>query len=192
MLRFRRIAAGVIPSLAGRFLFVHNKESSMNSAEDRIARLRRRCLERKEHAWRDITVGRARGLQKSAHLSSWQERQGMITREVLALTEFALDEYELLAGQLSPRPEWITDDVLADAQAVAREYPVPGGQRGHCELDLEFLLHTGLDTLYTDIAQRRDRSTGARASTCQSFLYALEGLRLCTATDVAGTVCSTA
>ena len=148
----------------------------MNTSDQRIAVLRRRCLERKSAAWRDVSVARAQALRGSERVVSWQERQGLCTREVLSQAAFEVDDLELLLGRLAPRPAAITADVLAKAQAFLEQYPRPGGQTGHCELDLGRVMAIGIDGVVEDLRARLSHAEGQRAATYRSFLSALAGL----------------
>ena len=144
--------------------------------DQRIAVLRKRCIARKNAAWKDISIPQARALRESEHVVSWQERRGLCIRQVLADTVFELDELELLAGRLAPRPATITDDMLADARKFLGQHPAPGGQSGHCELDLRQVLDVGIDGVVHDVHARLHDADGERAATYRSFLFALEGL----------------
>jgi formate C-acetyltransferase len=144
--------------------------------EDRLGALRERCLDRKRHAWRDISIPRAAALRQSEHVASWQERQGLCTREVLRSATFVIDDLELLAGRLAPRQAGTTDEALAHARVFLKQYPSASGQTGHCELDLSLAMELGVDGLREDIEARLKSVDGESAVTYRSFLLALEGL----------------
>jgi pyruvate-formate lyase len=149
----------------------------INNAE-RIAILRQRCMDRKTLAWKDICLPRARALLESEQNSSWQERQGLCVRQVLMDTAFAIDDLELLAGRLAPRPAWIKDEDLAAARGYLKDFPTPGGQTGHCELYLNDLFRLGIDGLAADIQSRLKVVNSEAVEAYHSFLSALEGLSI--------------
>lgn len=153
----------------------------MTTDSDRIGTLRERCMERKNRAWKIITIPRAKALEKSEHLTSWQQRQGLCTREVLTRTTFEIDDLELLVGRLAPRPAEATHDALSAAWNSLRQYPGTSGQTGHCELDLQYVMAFGIDELAADIESRLTKphpEETERTEAYRSFLLALEGLTI--------------
>lgn len=153
----------------------------MTTDSDRIGTLRERCMERKTRAWKIITIPRAKALEKSEHLTSWQQRQGLCTREVLTRTTFEIDDLELLVGRLAPRPAEATHDALSAAWNSLRQYPGTSGQTGHCELDLQYVMAFGIDELAADIESRLTNAhpeETERTEAYRSFLLALEGLTI--------------
>lgn len=148
----------------------------MITDEDRLGILRERCLDRKRHAWKGIAIPRAAALRQSEHVTSWQERQGLCTREVLCNATFELDDLELLAGRLAPRQASTTDEALAHSRAFLEQYASAPGQTGHCELDLRLAMELGIDGLREDVEARMKSTDGESAVTYHSFLLALEGL----------------
>ncbi len=150
----------------------------MKTYSDRISTLRNRCLERKNLAWKDIAIPRAEALKQSEHIASWQERQGLCTRNVLGKTAFQIDDLELLAGRLAPRGADATDGGLADARKLLEQYPWAGGQTGHCEIDLQQVFALGIDGLADSIKARMKNVPRERQAVYRSFLFALEGLAM--------------
>lgn len=150
---------------------------SMDAAS-RLAELRRRCLARRDEArhWRAWFALSARSLKASEAEPSWQVRQGLETRDRLADVELAVNDLELLMGRVAPRPVQFSDAEEAEAQEYLERYPLPGGQTGHCEIDMTRLLAVGVDGIADEI---RERMAGAREearAVYRSFLLALEGL----------------
>jgi len=153
----------------------------MIADEERVAALRERCLQRKYQSWRSIAVPLARALEESEHIPSWQERRGMCTREVLSQVVFDIDDLELLVGRLGPRPDGITEEAHAAAGEFLKRHPRVGGQTGHCELDLQHVMTSGIDGLVADLESRLARVAPENAEAAEayrSFLSALEGLTL--------------
>jgi len=120
----------------------------------------------------------AESLRKSEHLKSWQERKGLCTHEILSTLTLDVDDLELLMGRLAPRPESVSDAQLEDAAEYLKKFPKPGGQTGHCELDLSTIMQMGIDGLLEDIQRRADASEGEQAATYRSFIQALSGLSI--------------
>lgn len=150
----------------------------MISDAERISILRQRCMDRKLLAWKDNSLARAKALKQSEIIPSWQERQGLCTRQVLADLVFEIDDLELLVGRLAPRPETVLDSGLALARVYLEQYPVPGGQTGHCELDLNDLFRLGIDGLMTRIRTLLVKAKPEQAEAYRSFLSALDGLSI--------------
>lgn len=142
----------------------------------RITTLRKRCLARKGFAWKNACIPRAEAIRQSTGISSWQERQGLCTQNVLANAVFEIDDLEMLAGRLVPRQPEITDDALTNAYEILKPYPWVGGQDGHCEIDIEPVFTLGVDGLSAGIESRMANATGERLEAFRSFLSALNGL----------------
>jgi formate C-acetyltransferase len=152
---------------------------------ERISILRLRCLDRKTmapdgrtllHNRQDFTDRiDARILQETAALPAWQRRMGLRTRARLAALPFAIDDLEQLAG----RPDFARMAVPPDERARARQalavYPKPGGQTGHCALDLEPLLTGGIRGVEQTIRLRLADANADERDTLLSFLDALDG-----------------
>lgn len=146
---------------------------------DRIAALRFRCLERKHRAWRNTLIPYAASLAACSDEASWQIRRGRATRDILASVRFEIDDLELLVGRLGPRPAEETDEALDRAGEWAVQYPQsPGGQTGHCELDLRPIFELGADALSESIRGRIPSGTEEEQEAWRSFIFALEGLSL--------------
>lgn len=148
----------------------------MKTYADRIATLRERCPERKNLAWKDTAIPRAEALRESARTESWQERQGLATRNVLCKTAFEIDDLELLAGRLAPRSAEASDEALSDARKLLEKHPWAGGQTGHCEIDFRQVFKLGIDGLADSIKARMQSAPGERQDTYRSFISAVEGL----------------
>jgi pyruvate-formate lyase len=150
------------------------------NADERIAILRQRVLERKDsdvvdHLLR-AEVLTARSLRASENIDSWVLRRGILTRDRLAGIHFAIDDLELLAGRLDLSAV-DTPEGIENARRYLRDYTLYfPGQSGHCELDLEPVMTLGIDGLMAQVRQRMASSSGEQADTYRSFLYALQGL----------------
>ena len=144
------------------------------SDADRIATLRRRCLRAKPWPiwWDPVTM--ARSLRESEGVGSWQLRRGLLTGDRLAALPFDLDDRELLMGRLGP-PADLADSVRKEAEEYLKRYEWPGGQSGHCALDMTHLFALGIDGLAAEIEALRGQAAGETADVYQSFLYALDG-----------------
>jgi trans-4-hydroxy-L-proline dehydratase len=152
----------------------------LTTLDERTLTLRQRCLDRK-HAitpWIGDPRFAAQSLQASALTAPWTVRRGLVTREILRSTAFALDDLELLVGRLAPdRPEWIEERQRARA-FLDEHYPrldTPG-QTGHCQLDLSRLFERGIDGLQDDLEACFRRAQGKQADVFRSFIDALDGL----------------
>ena len=79
------------------------------NADDRIATLRQRVLDRKDsdaveyHMRADVIT--ARSLRASEDVDSLTLRRGLVTRDRLADIRFIIDDLELLAGRLDYKAE---------------------------------------------------------------------------------------
>ena len=144
------------------------------SDADRIATLRQRCLRAKPWPiwWDPVTM--ARSLRESEGVGSWQLRRGLLTRDRLAALPFDLDDRELLMGRLGP-PADVPGPERQEAEEYLKRYEWPGGQSGHCALDMTRLFALGIDGLAAEIEALRGRAAGEKADVYQSFLYALDG-----------------
>lgn len=145
------------------------------SDAERVECLRARCRARKNRVWFDNPILHARALRASEGVASWRLRRALLTRDRLAGTVLAVDDLELLAGRIAPRPDGI-EDAEAEAREYLRRFTWPSGQTGHCELDLSRLFAVGIDGLAEDLQQRRDRSRSKNAEVYESFRIALQGL----------------
>ena len=135
------------------------------NADERMATLRQRVLERKDSDAVDrllrAEVLTARSLKASEAVDSWILRRGLLTRNRLAGIQFAIDDLELLAGRLNLDVEENTDD-LTQARAYLEGYQLNfPGQSGHCELDLEPVMSLGIDGLIEQRPSRREESSCA-------------------------------
>ena len=147
----------------------------------RMAALRARCLERKASA-KDFSnsdqrlLSDAASLHRTEHIDSWQCRAGHRTRDRLAGLDFETDDLELLAGRavFTWKGEALAE--VAAAAAYLKAYPGPGGQTGHCALDLSHIFKVGVEGLAADLRARQAEAAGAEADTLASFLDALNGL----------------
>jgi hypothetical protein len=158
-------------------------EHTITDAE-RIAALRRRCMDRKSRAWRDTTLAYAESLQASAGEPSWQIRKGYATRDILRATQFEIDDLELLVGRLAPPPPELEKGRREVARRLADQHPLrPGGQTGHAELDLSELYRLGIDGLIAKIQATAGKSASPSPAigrdgeaAWRSFVLALQGL----------------
>lgn len=145
------------------------------SAAERVGTLRKRCLERKTLAWQDTALVSAASLHASEGLP-WPLRRGLLTRDRLADAHPVVDDCELLAGRLAPRPPSLRDAELEAARKYVAEFVWPGGQTGHCEPDWPTLFARGIEGLRGVISQRMAGANAKEQLACQSFLHALDGL----------------
>ena len=152
--------------------------------DERVSILRLRCLDRKTmapdgrtllHNRQDFTDRiDARVLQETAALP-WQRRMGLRTKARLEALPFAVDDLEQLAGRPDFARMAVPADERARAQQVLASYPKPGGQTGHCALDLEPLLTGGIRGVKATVQARLIGATGDERDTLQSYLDALDG-----------------
>jgi formate C-acetyltransferase len=152
----------------------------MMTPKERVAELRRRLLERKDddevmRLMRSDAVT-ARSLRSSEGFASWQIRRGLLTRDRLKSVRFDIDDLELMAGRPLLGCQEETRIEEEEAQTYLSQYPQPGGQTGHCELDLDPVMSLGIGGLSREIGVLRSQATNGTAETYQSFLYSLEGL----------------
>ena len=152
----------------------------MMTIENRISILRSRCLDRKPFnpPWDGDPDVVARSLQASEGESSWVIRRGMLTHDLLAAVEFAVDDLELLIGRLAPdQPERKARRQQA-LSWIKAQYPrvFTPGQSGHCQLEFARLFALGLDSLAADLERRRAGASAAQAEIYQSFSLAVAGL----------------
>ena len=152
----------------------------LEKLDDRISILRTRCLERKSLTlpWDGEPRVMVQSLQASEGIASWTLRRGILTRDLLAGFEFAVDDLELILGRpVQDCPEWKAQRE-ATRTYLADHYPnlYTPGQSGHAQLDLSRLFELGIDGLKTHLELRREGSTGRKAETYQSFIDALAGL----------------
>jgi len=155
----------------GEDAMLHPAEQRLSDSE-RVAELRRRCLQRSPNRFASPLAAAARSLRASEGLP-WPVRVGLRSRERLAALRWELDELELLLGRPAARQD--DEEALRDAQAYLAQFPGPGGQTGHCELDLSGLFARGVDSLRADVQARAAAATGKQADVYRSFDLALEG-----------------
>ncbi len=153
----------------------------MPLVDNRTLTLRTRCMERKTliGVWDSDPRLVARSLRSTAEVTPWATRRGMLTRDLLSWTTFALDDLELLVGRLAPdQPEWVEERAAARLylQEHAPNVFTPG-QSGHCQLDLSRLLMLGIDGLHAELSQAMEDSGPQQHIVLHSFLLALEGLQ---------------
>ncbi|MBE0695569.1 MAG: pyruvate formate lyase family protein, partial [Anaerolineaceae bacterium] len=153
----------------------------MSEMENRTQILRKRCLERKTliGAWDSDPRLVARSWKNTEDISSWAIRRGMLTHDLLAWTELALDDLELLVGRLAPDcPEWKAErETAREYLSIHAPHIYTPGQSGHCQLDLSRLLAVGVGQLGKEIEQAARGFEGAQQETLQAFLIALTGLQ---------------
>jgi formate C-acetyltransferase len=97
-------------------------------------------------------------------------------------------------GRYAPPTGWSQADWDQAGDWLGANVPWPGGQTGHCELDLSRVLSVGIDGLGSDIAAAMADADRTGRDTLQSFLDVLEGLSglLETAADTCETAMSDA
>lgn len=146
-------------------------------ATERIAELRRRCLDRKCKTLfpAQVIVEAAKCFSSSSADESPQRRAGLRVKHVLGEMQFSLDELELFIGRPCREREDQLASQLPEAQQVCQRF-VPPGQTGHCELDLSALFTLGIDGLRGNLSALAKSATGERADTYTSFLDAMDGL----------------
>lgn len=115
---------------------------------NRIAELRRRCLQRKkdypQDKWGHASMIKARSIEK--HPELWCQtilRQAVFVKDILSELPFDLNEYELLAGRVSP--VCYTEQEIAYRDGVWRHQPNSNGQTGHTEIDYPLILKHGIN-----------------------------------------------
>jgi len=141
---------------------------------ERIATLRRRCLDRKCAGALSGAVAKAASLRASESVASWQVRVGLRVRDTLAAVRWDLDELELLIGRAAA-PANSEADIQAACDYLSR-LPAPGGQTGHCEPDVGRVFELGIDALRGESVRLRDASDGDKSDAYESFALALDGL----------------
>ncbi len=134
-----------------------------------------------------LPVIEARSLQASEG-QPWQIRRAQAVRDCMAARRFVLHEYEMIVGRPFADLEFTPAEGAAARQCLQEHHPWPGGQTGHCELDLGPILREGIDGVAATIRARRDRAEGERREAYESFLIVLDGLGtlLRNAADAAG------
>jgi len=148
---------------------------------DRTQRQRERTLKRQQilsASGRRFPLTDHRALAASQKIASWQLRVGMRNRERLNALPFAIDPDEMLAGRIDFEHITYTDAEFAEFQAFMKDYPGAPGQTGHCELDLQPLFELGIDGLIASLEARKKTASGETVDTYQSFILALDGMRL--------------
>lgn len=151
----------------------------------RMAMLRERCLDRKAGGgnasnWKVVLESKAvvdaETLIASANTESWQIRMGLRTKARLQNIRFEIDELELLAGRISFEGRGFSKSKIEESEKYLSKYKWPGGQTGHCALDMSRIFKVGIKGILLELAQRLKSSSGETKNTCQSFIYAVEGL----------------
>lgn len=142
---------------------------------DRIATLRFRCLSRKNRALSILTPWMVELLRQTEGILPWPIRRGTITKHLLERLEFELDDLELLIGRIK-LPKFSQQE-LERAERSLQDFELPGGQRGHCELDRTDLLTIGIAGIHQRILKLRSTAGPDEAAYHTSFLLALEGLQ---------------
>jgi len=157
-------------------------------ADERAAAIRARVLAQKAgRSWEAQNAHLARAgylaLKESEGLPR-RIRRGLRSRARLESIRFAVDDYDLLAGNpvftadaLPHRRGGTIPDADYDAMTdyLKRFGPEPG-QTGHCELDRTLVFKVGLGGLKAKLARQAERFRGERRETVQAFALALEGL----------------
>jgi len=156
-----------------------SKSKTIPGISERISILRGRCLDRKAARgnppnWR--TVVDAEVLRHSEEVESWQLRMGMRTKARLEAMEFETDGLELLAGRVKFGDYGFTEREIADSEKYLSQYKWPGGQTGHCAMDMRRVFKVGLGGISSDLRGRMKSASGGKRDTYQSFIYAVEGM----------------
>lgn len=151
----------------------------MPDISKRISLLRERCLDRKAVRgnppnWRAVID--AEVLKKSENVKSWQLRMGMRTKARLQNIRFETDELELLAGRVSYEGYNYSKGKISDSEKYLSSYRWPGGQTGHCAMDMSLIFKSGIKGVLSALNRKLKSSSGERKNTYQSFIYAVEGL----------------
>ncbi len=161
---------------------------------ERIQTLRQRCLARKHQSWVDAPTISAASLRASEQVESWPLRRGLLSRDRLSGARFDIDDCEMLAGRM--RKADATPEQEQEAKKYLSAYTWPGGQTGHCELDLQELFAVGIAGLRSRIAAvappsplggglgcaslprhpQEDLGVPPKAITYRTFVLALDGL----------------
>jgi formate C-acetyltransferase len=140
---------------------------------ERMEVLRRRCLDSTmPRPWRLGVSAEAESLRRSEG-EPWEVRCGLRTRDRLAAARFEVDDLELLVGRYLPPAEEPSDE----DREVLDQYYRPGGQTGHCEIDLSEALSDGLGALRQRLQGLEDAASGARRDAYRSFGLAVDGLQ---------------
>lgn len=145
----------------------------------RISILRERCLDRKAARgnpsnWKAVID--ADVLRKSEKENSWQLRMGMRTKARLQNIRFETDELELLAGRVLFEGYDFSKKEISESEKYLSTYNWPGGQTGHCALDMSRIFKVGIRGILAELNSKLKASAGEKKNTYKSFLYAVEGL----------------
>jgi formate C-acetyltransferase len=115
-------------------------------------------------------------LKKTEATKSWQLRMGMRTRARLQSIRFETDELELLAGRVAFGEYGFSRKTIAEAEKYLATYRWPGGQTGHCAMDMSRIFAVGLKGISAELLGKLKSSSGETRNTYRSFLDAVEGL----------------
>ena len=151
----------------------------MPDISERLSLLRERCLDRKATFgnfpnWRAVVD--AEVLKNTETTKSWQLRMGMRTKTRLQNIKFETDELELLAGRVSYEDYNYSKSEISESEKYLSSYKWPGGQTGHCAMDMSKIFKVGIKGILSELRKRLKSSSGETRNTYQSFIYAVEGL----------------
>ena len=107
-------------------------------------------------------------------MASWQVRKGLLCRDRLRGIRFELDDFELLAGRIAPDTDCAGN--RDEARKYLATYTWPGGQTGHCELDLSGVFASGIAGVRSRVRDLAAKCAGQQHDTYESFATALDGL----------------
>lgn len=152
---------------------------TMPEISRRISILRERCLDRKAVRgnvpnWKAVID--AESLKESENVKSWQLRMGMKTKARLQNIRFETDELELLAGRVSFKGHNYSKSEISESEKYLSSYKWPGGQTGHCAMDMSKIFKVGIKGILSELQKRLESSSGETKNTYLSFIYAVEGL----------------
>ncbi|OGV54608.1 MAG: hypothetical protein A2X45_24580 [Lentisphaerae bacterium GWF2_50_93] len=152
---------------------------TMPEISRRISILRERCLDRKAARgnlpnWKAVID--AEVLKKSENVKSWQLRIGMRTKARLEALSFEADDLELLGGRVLFCGHGFSENKIAEAEKYLSNYKWPGGQTGHCAMDMSRIFKVGIKGILSELQRKLKSSSGEKKNTYQSFIYAVEGL----------------
>jgi formate C-acetyltransferase len=151
---------------------------TMPDISKRISILRERCLDRKAVRgnvpnWKAVIDAEA--LKSSENVKSWQIRMGMRTKARLQSLRFETDELELLAGRVFWGDYGFTKKQIAESEKYLSKYKWPGGQTGHCAMDVSRIFKVGIKGILSELKKKFEASAGEKKNTYQSFIHAIEG-----------------
>ena len=149
-------------------------------AAERIASLRRVCLERKKQRqpyWMPLSKEVLTAWESAADEPSRQRKRGGLTRYLLEHIRFDLDGQELLLGRLAEREiTWSKEEDARIGEYLWREAKVnTPGQTGHCELEYDRIFELGVTGMRDDLIARLAKAEGKTADVYHSFLTSLQG-----------------